>query len=301
MDTPQNSPEEFPITDSIDQAILMHRDAHFGGHFDFMLDYYKNPNKGVNEEFTLDKIIALADMERQMGTNLASLVLSGPDAEKVAKSKTAYKNLRSLYENPTKDKKYALLIADLILSEEELPEKEIEAIVAEKGAIVRSLIELLRSEDYYDPLMPGYGKAPLLAAKCLGLIGDKRAIIALFEALGEGDFFDETIELEALKAIGEPAKEFLLNVVRARPLNDDNEKAAIALIQFKDDLSVASSCFQLLQVEDVKKNPILATYLVMACENINQTEFRQDFIKMSDDPTVDKMLRLDMKALIKEW
>ena len=301
MDIQNNKPEDLPITDSIDQAILMHRDAHFGGHFDFMLEYYKTPHKGICEDFSLEKIIALADLERELKTNLASLVLSGPDAEKVAKSRAAYKTLRSLYERPTKEKKYALLIADLILSEEEYPQKEIEAIVAEKEAIVRSLIALLRAEEYYDPLMPGYGKAPILAAKALGLIGDKRAIIALFETLGEGDFFDETIELEALRSIGEPAKDFLLNVVKSRPLNSDNEKAAIALIQFKDDFDVIKTCFLLLQEDDVRKNAIFATYLVMACEHINKTEFKDVFIKMADDATLDKMLRLDIKSLMKEW
>jgi len=97
-------PEDLPLTDSIDQSILMHRDAHFSGNFDIMLNYYKEPNKGVCLDFELDKIIALADLEREMGTNLSALVLSGSDAEKVSKAKTAYKKLRQLYENPTKDK-----------------------------------------------------------------------------------------------------------------------------------------------------------------------------------------------------
>lgn len=299
MDTPENN--DLPLTDSIDQAILMHRDAHFGGNFDFMLDYYASTNKGINLDFEIDKIIALAQLEREMGQNLAALVLSGADAEKVAKSRTAYKSLRALYEHPTKDKKYALLIADLILSEEEEPEKEIQAIVAEKGAIVRSLIDLVRSEDFHDPLMPGYGKAPLLAAKCLGLIGDKRAIISLFETIGEDDFFDENIELDALKAIGDPAKEFLLNVVKSRPLNIDNERAAVALIQFKEDLQVAETCFKLLQEKDVLKNLPLATYLVLACEHINETPFKDAFIQMGKDPSIDRMLRQDIISLTKEW
>jgi len=309
MDNPNNQDNDFPLTDAVDQAILMHRDAHFSGNFDIMLDYYKNPNKGVCEDFEIDRIIALYETEREMGTNLSALLLSGSDAEKIAKSKEIYKKLRDLYEHSNKthpnkdrkDKKHALLIADLILSEDEEPLEEIEAIVNEKGAIVKPLIDLLKAEDFYDPLMPGYGKAPLLAAKCLGLIGDKRAITSLFEALGEGDFFDENIELEALKAIGEPAKEFLLNVVKSRPLNVDNERAAVALIQFKEDLEVATNCFKLLLEEDVLKNQILATYLVMACEHLNQTSYKDDFIALADNQSLDKMIRLDIKSLTKEW
>jgi len=149
--------------------------------------------------------------------------------------------------------------------------------------------------------MPGYGKAPLLAAKCLGLIGDKRAIISLFETLGESDFFDEDIELAALKSIGEPAKEFLLNVLKGRPLNADNEKAAIGLIQFKEDLGVAETCFKTLQEIDVQKNLSFATYLILACENINQTSYKDEFIHLSQSPSLDRMLRQDILSIIKEW
>jgi hypothetical protein len=297
----ENSSSDLPLTDSMDQAILMHRDAHFSGSFDLMLNYYKMQGKGVNLDFDIDKIIALSELERELGQNLSALVLSGPDAEKVAKAKTAYKDLRKLYENPTKDKKYALLIADLILSEDEDPVKELDAIVAEKSAVVRSLIQLLRAEDFHDPLMPGYGKAPLLAATALGLIGDKSAIISLFETLGNGDFFDEDTELAALKAIGEPAKEFLLNVVKSKPLNADNEKAAIGLIQFKDDLKVAETCFKMLQEKEVLKNLTLSTYLILACEHINETPYKDAFINLANDKTLDKMLRLDILSLSKEW
>lgn len=293
--------ENLPLTDSLDRDVLMHRDAHFAGNFDIMLDYYSKPNKGVCTDFDLNRILSLQEMERQLGTNLSALLLSGAEAEKVAKSKNSYKTLRSLYENPTKDKKYALLIADLILSEEEEPQEEIQAVVREKGAIVRSLIDLLRNEDFHDPLMPGYGKAPLLAAKCLGMIGDKRAIISLFESLGEGDFFDEDIELFALKSIGEPAKEFLLHVVKTRPINADNERAAIGLIQFKDDLKVAETCFQMLKEKEVQKNIPLATYLIMACEHINETPYKQEFIQLASDKNLDKMLAKDILSLSKEW
>lgn len=293
--------DNLPLTHSEDLEILMHRDAHFSGSFDIMLDYYKNRYKGVMLDFDHERILELSDLEKQMGTNLSATLLSGADAEKVAKAKAAYKNLRALYENPSKDKKYALLVADLILSEDEEAEEEIKAIVAEKGAIVRSLIDLLRAEDFYDPLMPGYGKAPLLAAKALGQIGDKRAIISLFEALGEGDFFDEGIELEALKAIGEPAKEFLLNVLKSHPINADNEKAALALIQFKEDVQIAKACFEMLQEKEAQKNLVFATYLVMNCENLEDTDQKDKLIKMGQDESLDKMLRLDIQNLTKYW
>ena len=291
----------FPLSDSLDNLILMHRDAHFGGNFEFMLDYYRKEGRGVSPEFTISQIEDLATIEIQSQENLAAVLLTGAEAERVSRAKEAYKSLRSLYEIKKPENKYPLLIADLILTEEESPQEEIDAIVQEKANIVRALIDLLRSEDFYDPLFPGYGLSPALAAQCLGLIGDKRAIISLFESLGSEENYDEDIALKALKTIGTPAKDFLLKVLHGKPINEDNERAAIALIEFKSDPQVAIECFKMLQDPDAQKDLILSTYLVLACESLNQTAYKEAFIQMIANPLLPKALRLDMKTIIDEW
>lgn len=302
MDQENEMFDAHSLSDALDNAILMHRDAHFGGNFELMLNYYKNEGKGVHPDFRLGRIVELADMEKQMGQNLAAILLSGPEAEKVAKSKEAYKILRDLFEEEDDErKKHARLLADLILSEEEEPLKEMAAIIAEKEAIVRPLIDLLQAEDFYDPLFPGYGEAPILAAKCLGEIGDKRAIISLFESLGTSDFFNEDIALKALQTIGEPAKQFLLKVLQSRPLTADNEKAAIALLQFKESSDVSSACFKMLQDPQVLKDLPLCTYLIMGCEHLESLELKESFLKMLEDPKLPKPLKLDMQTIAKEW
>lgn len=296
--------EDFSLINETDKAILMHRDVHFGESFEQMLEYYEKEGKGVQPEFEYDQIKALDLAEKKMKQNLAGLLLSGPEAEKVASAKTAYKKLRDLYEEESKSKnrlKYPLLIADLILSEEEYPQQEIDAIVAEKGAIVPSLLELLRAEDYHDPLFPGYGLSPTLAAKCLGLIGDKRAIIALFETIGESDFFEEDIVIEALKLIGEPAKQFLLKVVHGHPFNQDNERAAVALTKFSDDPEVALACLSLLKELDLKKQELLATHLVLCCEGLASATQRAEFTALAENPNTPKTLRQDMRIIAKSW
>lgn len=279
----------------------MHREVHFGGNFKFMLDYYSSHGKGVKPEFEFDQIRNLAEFEQLSQKNPAALLLSGPEAEKVAAAKEAYKTLRALYEQKSHRNKHPLLIADLILSEEEDPVHEITAIVNEKGAIVPSLLELLKAEDFYDPLFPGYGQAPMLAAKCLGLIGDKRAIISLFEAIGGEDFFNEDIILQALKLIGDPAKKFLLQVVRGRPLNFDNERAAIALIHFKDDPQVSSTCLELLLDPNVRKDFALSTYLALICEGLNDPELRNTFLQIGENPETASPLKRDIKTIAKTW
>lgn len=302
QDQEENLPfEHFPLVDAVDHEILMHRDAHFGGQFPIMLDYYRLEGKGMQPEFEISRIERLAALEEETKQNLAALCLDSHEAQKVADAREAYRLLRAIYEVKKAKNPYPQLMADLILAEDEEPEAEIAAIVEHKDKIVPSLIELLRNETFYDPLFPGYGLAPLLAVKCLGRIGDKRAIISLFEALGQGDFFADDQVLKALKAIGSSAKEFLLHVVKGRPLNEDNERAAIALIAFKDEEGVADFCYDLLQEPDVQKDPCLPTYLVMACAGLKDPVRRQALRVMAKSDKIPKLLREDIKGVIHDW
>lgn len=293
--------QEFPLRDATDTQIIMHRDAHFGGQFEVMLDYYTREGKGVQPEIEASRIQELIAIEREMQQNLAAVFLSGSEAEKVARSLQMYKELRSIYENEKQGIKIPRMIADLILSEDPEAEEEIAALVKEKSTALPALIQLIQSEDLHDPLFPGYGLAPNLAIKCVGLIGDKRAIITLFESLGTGDFFDDNFALDALRAIGEPAKAFLLKVLNGKPLTEDNEKAAIALLAFKGDPEISTASLRLLQDLEVRQDPVLATYLALACEGLTTNEERKTFQTLAHDPATAKTLRLDMETVAQQW
>lgn len=289
------------LTDYQDHAILMHREAHYGGSFDEMIQYYLRGGKGACQEFEIERIQALADMEKNRKCNLAAELLTGAEMEKIARVKKMYNRFRDLYESSQPGSKIPLLIADLILSEEWEPVNEIEAVVKEKDKIVPALIELLRGADFYDPLFPGYGLSPSLAAACLGKIGDKRAIIALFELIGEENFFNEDTILDALHSIGEPAKIFLLKVLVSKPFTQDNEKAAIALINFKDDPEVALASFNMLKDPHLIRLMPLAAYLVLVCEGLKQPSDREEFIAMSKADSTPKGLKQDMKIITHAW
>lgn len=282
-----------------DHAILMHRDAHFGGSFEVMLHYYEEDGKGAMQEFDLARMREMQAYEKQVGKDLAGMLLAGPEAEKIAAARKAYKELKELYDNKKEKNPCPRLIADLILSEEERPQGEIDAVVSQKGAIVPFLIDLLRSEDFYDPLFPGYGQAPTLAAQCLGLIGDKRAMFSLFEAIGEANFFSEDYILDALKGIGASAKEFLMRVVQSEPLNFDNERAAIALMRFKEDPEVAACCFKLLSKPMVWKDPALAVHLILACEGLRDPQDQLKFAELVTNPAFPKILVRDIELISK--
>jgi hypothetical protein len=106
--------------------------------------------------------------------------------------------------------------------------------------------------------------------------------------------------ITSLKNIGEPARDFLLKVVGSRPITEDNECAAIALIQFKEDPAVSSSCFKMLHDPDVRQHPSLATYLVLACENLEEP-YRLEFIELSKKKDLSTILKQDMNSIIAQW
>lgn len=293
--------EGFPIHDETINLILMHREIHFGGQFSFMVEYYEEGGKGVQQDFSLDTIRQLQQVEKKLGQNLAAMVLSGPDAETVRQAREVYERLSDLYDDNTENNHHAKLIADLILTENEDPQDEIEAVVNEQADIVPALIQIIRSEEFYNPLFPGYGEAPQLAIKCLERIGDERAMLSLFEMIGRNDVMEEESALRALKAIGNPAKEFLIKIVKSKPVTEDNERAAIALINFKNDPQVATTCFHELLDPQIRTTTPLSTYLALACEGLQNNEEREQFKNLLSTPETPSILEPDLKHVISTW
>ncbi len=300
MERADLSEEEFALSDAEDLEILMHRDAHFGGSFEVMLEYYQRGGKGISEDLLPERIEELQQLQLSSGQDLASYLLGGAEAERVARARHAYRSLRELYDLESPSNPYPKLLADLILSEEEEAEEEVQAIVSQGQVAVPYLLQLLAAQDFYDPLYPGYGQAPALAAKCLGLIGDPKAITPLFEGIDSSDFFGEEAICEALHQIGQPAKNFLIRVLELRPMTRDNERAARALTHFVPDDEVAKACLHQLEDPEVAKHENLAGYLVLGCEGLADPEERQRFAALTNRVDLQN-LRLDINALAKQW
>lgn len=286
-----------PLQDAEHNEILMHRDVHFGGKFPLMIQHYEAKRKGVQPHFDLDKLYFLAEWEKTMKQNPAPLLLTAEEIEKVAKAKKAYEKLQEVYEK--KGHEIDQMIADLILSEEDDPEKERAQILGQGKRLVPELIALLRNDELHDPLFPGFGLAPLEAAKCLGTIGDDRALISLFEEIDQGDFFDADAVIQAFGAIGQPAKVFLLKFIGAKPINADNEKAAIAIAAFKQDIAVLQKALVLLQDKEVQKAYPFSGYLALLFDE--STLFREEYRSLAQTAGLPSLLRSDMEIVIRAW
>jgi len=241
-----------------DQAlILMHRDAHFGGDFEVMIKYYDGEGKGCH--FDIDQIFALAELERSKGGDLAPLVLSGAEAEQVAAARDLYEELREVYSYDRVDK--ARLMSDLILAEDDEEQEAISAVVERGAEMVPALVNLLESSRFTDPLSPGYGYAPSLAARCLGRIGDESALMPLFEAVGSENRDLEEEAAVAFRHIGEPAKAFLIEILQGDRITNDTERAAYLASLFAPDPEITAVCRHLLGRPEVQGHPSLRSYL----------------------------------------
>lgn len=293
--------EHIGLSDEIDHKILMHRDAHFGGDFEVMLEYYDEQHVGVHPDLDLERIQYLKEVEEGLGKNLSSILLSPQEIQLVEQAKRAYASFKEVYEKSEVELPIAYAISNLILSEEEEPVDEIEAVVALGERIVPELIQLIKNEEYFSPLFPGYGYAPHLAAQCLGLIGSPEAVPFLFEMFSKELEFDEVVILEALTDIGESARDFLLNILRSRPLTSDNIHAAFALTNFVGDLTVATAALDALFDPQVQAKPLLTTYLFVHFESLRGTDQQSRVLELAKDPSLTSHLRGDLQHLLSEW
>lgn len=286
---------EHPLLNTLDLEILMHKDAHFGGNFDVMIDYYENDGVGVQEEFDIERLHELKAYDKE--GHLSNEVLPEMAKSDVIVSKDLYTKFRDCYE---KDYELPKKVADLVLSEEISPISEIEALAKFKKDAIRPLTEILLQDHFYNTLNPGYGRAPINAALCLKQINDPEAIPFLFNALGKSFIADEAI-LNTLISLGDDAENFLADRLKSSPYTKDNYTAAMALASFPVSDETAALALSELNKKETYKHESYASYLVCICEGLENDDDRQRFIELSQSEKVNKNLKAEMKIIISFW
>ncbi|MCI5051583.1 MAG: HEAT repeat domain-containing protein [Simkaniaceae bacterium] len=282
---------QIPVLDELDTLILMHRDVHFGKSFTAMVEYYESDGVGVLEQIPVDRIKKL-----QAAGDQAEALLTDQALEKIAKGKERYQALQTLYDKPEENN---LLIPDLILSEEEVPEKEIEALVAQGEKSFSPLLALLNHIDFYDPLSPGYGRAPQLAAIALSRIGNPKAIPHLFNALCYDDFFAQDTFIQALAKFGSSARDFLIERLGNKPYGKDNDMAAAALSSLPEEEVIAKAALKQLTDPEMRKESFLS-YLVILCSALKSPEDQELFKKIRKEK-LPAFIQQEMDITIKNF
>ena len=265
---------ELPLLNTLDLEILMHKDAHFGGSFEMMIDYYEKDGIGVQEDFDIERIKELSLFDKD--GHLAEDVLPDMAKSDVIFAKELYKKFKSCYEGknllPQK-------LADLILSEDVSPTDEIESLASFKKEAIKPLTEILLQDHFYNTLNPGYGRAPINAALCLKSINDEEAIPFLFNALGKSFMVDEAI-IDALISFGKKAEDFLCDRLKSVPYTRDNYTAAMALSSFPISDETAQLALYQLEEKETFKHDSYPSYLICICEGLESDESRKQFTQL---------------------
>ena len=286
-----------PLLNTTDIDILAHKEAHFGGNFPTMIEYYKADGVGVMPDFSLQRIEELYAFEKTEKINLADEAIPPGEKERIARARTLYTDLREVY-GTAKPDAVPTLISDLILTEDEEATREIAALVRKGKESVEALLLLIQSDNFYDPLYPGYGRAPVFAAKVLQKIGDERAIQPLFEAMGQENFFTDDAMIGALASFGDRARKFLLQTLKHKPFNKDNGHAAIVLSSMEDHPDTGAACLELLQEEKV---PFFAHYLVFGCAGLEDATKRDTFKAFLNSNKFSDEIKNEIKVVINNF
>ncbi|MCF7806738.1 MAG: HEAT repeat domain-containing protein [Simkaniaceae bacterium] len=290
-----------PLLDAMDVEILMHRDAHFGSNFDVMLDYYEEGGVGVVDDFEIKRIKELQAQEKAVGQNLSEILMPLPAQQIVERAKKLYHDLRDVYATASSSDSMPCLMSDLILSEEEVPQEEMEKLVALGKKVTKPLIHLLNSDVFYDPLFPGYGRVPIFAAQCLAKIQDESVIPFLFSALNQDNFFTDEEIIKALLSFGAPAKDFLIKRLVTKPYTKDNEHAIITLSSLGDDPEVAHVALSVLEDEEMRKHEAFCIYLIFTCSGLMHEKERARFKALLSHSDLSEALKKEMKVVINHW
>lgn len=284
-----------PLLNEIDLEILMHKDAHFGGSFTVMIEYYEEEGIGVQEEFDLQRIKDLAIYDKD--GHLSAEMLPDQAKNDVFFSKELYKKFRDCYEG---EDALPMRLADLILSESYHPEKEIAALSTFEKRAIKPLVEILLQDHFYNPLNPGYGRAPINAALSLKKIGNTDAIPYLFGALGKSFSVDEIL-INTLISFGKEGENFLYDRLKGVPYTKDNYLAALALSSFPVSDETAELALSLLCKKETFNHPSYASYLICICEGLENNTDRQKFIEIANSDQLTKQLASEMKIIISFW
>ena len=307
---PSASPQalQMALVSEEDKLILMHRDAHFGANFDIMIAEYLDEKRGAVLDVEVSQIKALQKKQQELQSDIAPLLLTGAEAERVMQAKKMYRDLRALSESATQDapkekkKPVSSLIAELILSDDDTS-CLLEEIIACKGDLQQelevALIELLESDLFKDPLFPGYGLAPKEAAYALGRLQSKKSIPYLFRTLCQEGYDYEEVITSALHAIGDDAKEFLKRQFQQKPMTKITELALVCLLSFATDADVSEFLLEHLEQKDYQKQSF-SPYLVLGLESLPpHLQKRAEALK--NDVHFPQNLQQELQFVLKCW
>lgn len=289
---------DFPLIDTPSIEILSQCAVHFGGNLSVMLDYYAKEGKGCFPDYSLEQIAALMEQVKEFEGPQFDELLPEDAKEAIKKHQKLYQDLREVYEAKQKHP-LARAIADLILTEEDDPQEEIQAVCSLGYPALEPLHDLLNSATFYDALAPGYGVAPALAARCLGEIKNETSLPILLAAVGHQSFSTDEAIIDAIRSFGDKARKFLHQSATRVPYNNLNLSAAMILSSLAPDQETGAIALALLENVDLRSHETFLSYLVLTLEGLEDEGLRKKALSLS--PQLPKSVQEELSLIAKYW
>lgn len=265
-------PSNLPVFDELDREIIKHKQVHFASSFPAMIAYYEKESKGAVLPVEIERLQELHGIEQATGHDLATLVLSDQDIVEIKQAKEAYHKIEAL-EKDQED------LVDLIFSEEEDPKELIEKL-SQNATIRPLLLEMLQSDDFFNPLFPGYGFAPVLAAKVLAKAKEKKAIPLIFERIGQLTFDIENDLFATLANFEQEGIDFLLQILRHKGLSSEVKHAILALAYFEPNEELSIEALRKLQSLPLVNADVHSIVLIELCRALKDQKQRVEFSQL---------------------
>ncbi|MCH9612421.1 MAG: hypothetical protein S4CHLAM102_09110 [Chlamydiia bacterium] len=289
---------DHPLLDAISAEIIMQRDVHFGGDFQVMIDYYESDGVGASPDYSIEHIKSLQAQEKESKQNLAESLLPSQAREQVEKFQKLYSDLREVYEekhiNPV-----SIAMSDLILSEEEFPESEINTLVDMGERAVKPLEDLMNSTIFHDTLAAGYGIAPRRAAFVLGKIGHPSSLNLLIGCMGKEGYAMDDALIQAISQYGSVAKELVLNKLGSKPISSENVNAAIIASSLPEDEEIAKKALEIFTDKEFIKEPVILQYLVFTMTALEDPKDRARLANCLENPAYSKDLKDEIQLVLR--
>jgi len=254
---------DIPLLDETDGIIIAHKEAHFGGSFHAMIEYYTQDGIGVSEECPLHRIQELYYIEKNSDENLTAILLPHHKIQEIENAKTLYYRLKTINEEATNV--LAREIGELILTEEIYPESTIQKIVEFGDDAIEPLFTLIDADEMYSDLFPGYGLAPLNAIRALSKLSSLKILNKAFLLIGRHGFeYDEAL---TFCCANQPkAEEFAMHRLSQSP-SKDGEHASIILskLQSEKGAEKALTILESLPASEDNTYYIYLAYLLEYC------------------------------------
>lgn len=283
-----------------DRFLIMMRDIHHQGSWEDL-----SRSSAAEDDWIIapEEISRLRKHEKEVGKNLADILLTGEDQETVATAIARAEELKARARELeadhqlTREEEAELWTIRLIFAGRNLPDEVVRNLIRLGDAAAGKLVDVATDEFFQQMLAPGRGWAPMQAVKILGEMKAERYIPELADLLGEdADLLREEAS-RALVKIGAPAMETLLKIVREKPKTLKQLAAAEVLAELPADEQIFQAAYELIQEGEPEERPDFLPFAVDLLKKCKDQQAREVIRGLLEKDDISEASRMEIEFI----